>query len=520
MRRVGVESESAFLQERVARFGLWIGAISLAGLVVRMAAHIALGHAFETFLSLAWGAHLASCVCVLGLWTALKGKPRSRRAIEWLEVGGLWGAALGYQIVGLYLLPEARADYVVVLAMNVMFVGRAAFVPSSPRRTAWMTALIGLPMIGLFYASLAARPPDPATPPEAEWTRTLNAGIWWTFITMLCVVITRTIYGLRAQVREAKRLGQYQLEARLASGGMGEIYRARHALLRRPTAVKLIRPDRVGERTVARFEREAQRTAALTHPNTVTVYDYGRTEDGVFYYAMELLDGADLQTVIEETGPMPAGRACRILAQVAGALDEAHRAGLIHRDVKPGNVILVERGGEPDVAKVVDFGLVKAIDEQDLTVTEADKIVGTPLYVSPEAVAAPEALDGRADLYALGALGCFLLTGKPPFGGKSAIEVYTKHLELAPEPPSSQAPEPFDPGLDQLLLACLAKDPADRPQTAREVAVRLEDLLDRLPEWDALDAARWWKQHGPALRTRRDAALQSAPGSLTLAPQP
>ncbi|RZO61465.1 MAG: serine/threonine protein kinase [Sandaracinaceae bacterium] len=515
---MGAASESAFLQERVARFGLWIGAISLAGLVVRMAAHIALGNAFSSFLSLAWGAHLAACVFVLSLHLALRGAPRPRPVVEWLEVGGLWGAALCYQVVGLYLIPEARADYTVLLAMNVMFVGRAAFVPSSPRRTAWVTACIGAPMVALSYASLALRGPDPYTPPEAQWTRTLNASIWWIFITLLCVVITRTIYGLRAQVKEARRLGQYQLEALLAAGGMGEIYRARHALLRRPTAVKLIRPDQVGERTVARFEREAKRTAALTHPNTVTVYDYGRTDDGVFYYAMELLDGADLQTVIDETGPMPAGRACRILAQVAGALDEAHREGLIHRDIKPGNVILVERGGEADVAKVVDFGLVKAIDEQDLTVTEQDKIVGTPLYVSPEAVAAPETLDGRADLYALGALGYFLLTGKPPFGGKSAIEVYTKHLEDSPTPPSEHAAEPFDPALDRLLLACLAKDPDDRPQTAREVEVRLADLLERLPAWDAHDAARWWSEHGPRLRARRDAQQRSAPGSLTLAP--
>jgi serine/threonine-protein kinase len=493
--------EDAFLQARVARFGLFIGLISLAGFLVRSALHLALGNAPSTFLSSAWGAHLLAAVLLLGLFALLRGRPRRRRTVAALEVAGIFGAAVCYEVVGLHLLPEARSDYVLLLTLNVMFVGRAAFVPSSPTRTLWLTALAGVPLLALIYLDLRLGTPDPSMPPHAAETRTLNAAVWWTFITMLSVLITRTIYGLRREVRQARRLGQYQLEELLAVGGMGEVYRARHAMLRRPTAVKLIRPERVGERALARFEREAKLTAGLSHPHTVTVYDYGRTEEGVFYYAMELLEGADLQTVVELTGPLPPGRACRILAQVAGALAEAHAAGLIHRDVKPGNILLVERGGDADTAKVVDFGLVKDAAEDDLGLSEDGRILGTPLYVSPEAIADPDAVDERSDLYALGAVAYFLLTGRPPFRGKTPLDVYRQHLESLP-PPLDTA-EPLDPTFERVILECLEKAPRFRPQSAREVEIRLLDAAERLEPWDAYDAKRWWAEHGPALRARQ-----------------
>jgi len=205
-----------------------------------------------------------------------------------------------------------------------------------------------------------------------------------------------------------RRLGQYTLERKIGAGGMGIVYRASHAMLRRPTAIKLLPPDRAGEASIARFEREVQMTAQLSHPNTVAIYDYGRTPEGVFYYAMEYLDGINLEDLVRTYGAQPAGRVLAILDQVCGALAEAHERGLVHRDIKPANIILTERGGEPDVAKVVDFGLVKPIvtDDPRLTMSMPGVMTGTPLYLSPESLTSPESGDPRSDLYALGAVGC------------------------------------------------------------------------------------------------------------------
>src|SRR6185503_3012449 len=211
------------------------------------------------------------------------------------------------------------------------------------------------------------------------------------------------------EVRDARRLGRYTLLEKIGEGGMGAVYSVRHAMLRRPTAMKLLPPQKFGAQNVARFEREVQLTARLTHPNTIRIFDYGRTPDGIFYYAMEYLDGANLAEVIAEGGPMPAGRVIHILDQVAGALTEAHGIGLIHRDVKPANIILTEQGGVPDVAKILDFGLVKEMGETGADpLTHADTLTGTPMYMSPEAIAAPDQVDARADLYALGAVGYYL----------------------------------------------------------------------------------------------------------------
>ena len=227
------------------------------------------------------------------------------------------------------------------------------------------------------------------------------------------------------------------------------VYRARHALLRRPTAVKLLQPDKAGVENLLRFEREVQLTATLSHPSTVVIFDYGRTPEGVFYYAMEYLDGLDLERLVRVDGPQPAGRIIHILAQVCGALAEAHDAGLIHRDVKPANIILTERGGMPDIPKVVDFGLVKqfaTLGSADTAttvvgVTAANTIVGTPLYLSPEAITGRD-LDGRSDLYALGAVGYYLLTGEPVFSATSIVEVSAHHLHSVPVPPVGTEPAP------------------------------------------------------------------------------
>jgi serine/threonine-protein kinase len=273
---------------------------------------------------------------------------------------------------------------------------------------------------------------------------------------------------------------------------MGVVYRARHARLKRPTAVKLLSPGKVGSQTVERFEREVQITARLTHPNTVAVFDYGRTLDGVFYYAMEYLEGISLETLVAEDGPQPPGRVVHVLRQVCGALVEAHGLGLVHRDIKPANVILCERGGVPDVAKVLDFGLVKDLALPGVAaLTQSDVILGTPLYMAPEALVAPDRVGPRTDLYGLGAVGFFLLTGSPVFTGQNTVEVLAHHLHTRPARPSERLGRPLPPSLEDLVLGCLEKDPDRRPRDARALLDALDGALGVEP-WTEANARAWW----------------------------
>jgi serine/threonine protein kinase len=284
------------------------------------------------------------------------------------------------------------------------------------------------------------------------------------------------------------RLGPYTLEDKIGEGAMGEVYRARHALLRRATAIKVLARD-VSEPERSRFEAEVQLTAELRHPNTVSVYDYGRAPDGTPYYAMELLEGETLQQLVEREGPQGPQRVIHILLQVCAALGDAHRANLIHRDVKPDNVFLCRQGGLTDVVKLLDFGLVKRIGgAAGAGITKADTIVGTPLYMSPESILAPETVDARSDLYALGAVGYFLLTGTPVFRGNGVVEVCGHHLHTTPERPSVRSGRRIPPALERLLMDCLAKDPAQRPHSAEELACRLRACSDAS---DSEGSAAW-----------------------------
>jgi serine/threonine-protein kinase len=275
-------------------------------------------------------------------------------------------------------------------------------------------------------------------------------------------------------------------------------------MLRRPAAIKLLPPDRYGAESVARFEREVQLTAQLTHPNTIRIFDYGRTPDGIFYYAMELLEGANLAEVIEEGGPMPAARVIHILDQVLGALIEAHGVGLIHRDIKPANIFLTQQGGVPDVPKVLDFGLVKQVGqpEVDPGLSLATSLTGTPLYMAPEAITTPDQIDARADLYALGAVGYFLLTGQEVFNGRTVIEVCGHHLHSPPVSPSERLGAPVSADLEGLILTCLAKHPDRRPADARALRTALRTCGDA-GRWTETDARRWLGQHAAGLRTRQ-----------------
>jgi eukaryotic-like serine/threonine-protein kinase len=278
------------------------------------------------------------------------------------------------------------------------------------------------------------------------------------------------------------------------------VYRARHAMMKRPVAIKLLPAEAAGQEAIMRFEREVQLTSQLSHPNTVVIHDYGRTHEGTFYYVMEHIDGATLDQVSVASGPMPSGRVIHILDMVAGALGEAHERGLVHRDVKPANILLGPRGGEPDVAKVLDFGLVRAVTSKS-DVTHAGNIMGTPLFMSPEAIKSPDRVDGRSDLYSLAAVAYYLLSGLYVFQSESALEICGKHLHQVPDPLSDRVPG-IDLHLERIVMACLAKDPADRPASARELC----EALARCPSygtWTSAMARAWWTTHERLLQPKR-----------------
>ncbi len=305
---------------------------------------------------------------------------------------------------------------------------------------------------------------------------------------------------------EAQQLGQYELEEKLGVGGMGVVYKGRHAMLRRATAIKMLDVDKVNDASIKRFEHEVQITCQLNHPNTIAIYDYGRTPEGVFYYAMEYLDGLDLQALVEEYGPQSESRVVRILLQICGSLFEAHSLGLVHRDIKPANVMLNRRGSEPDVVKVLDFGLVKAMDEQKQTgLTATGSLTGTPLYMSPEAIQSPNLVDARSDLYAVGAIGYFLITGSPVFEAESIVELCRNHVSKEPESLSDRLGKTVSAELEGAILACLEKSPFKRPQTARDLANLLKKCT-AATAWNAEEADLWWGRHE---RTEADPETKS-----------
>jgi serine/threonine-protein kinase len=308
---------------------------------------------------------------------------------------------------------------------------------------------------------------------------------------------TRTISRLRRQVVEARQLGQYRLLRRIGSGGMGEVYLAEHQLLKRPCALKLIRPaDAAESSTMERFEREVRLTATLSHPNTVEVFDYGRGEDGTYYYVMEYLPGLNLAELVESHGPMPPGRVVYLLRQVCGALREAHSAGLIHRDIKPSNIFAARRGGMDDVAKLLDFGLVRAAaTTKAVHLSVEGQILGTPLFMSPEQAMGGHELDERSDIYSLGGVAYYLLTGRPPFNNSTGIEAMIAHARdpvVAPSKVRSDVPE----DLERVVLRCLAKDPSDRFQNAESLERALGEC-GCTDNWDRCQAARWWRRFAP-----------------------
>jgi eukaryotic-like serine/threonine-protein kinase len=340
--------------------------------------------------------------------------------------------------------------------------------------------------------------------------------------TLLAVALAIAVFGshriqvLEAQAFEAQQLGQYRLKRRLGSGGMGEVYLAEHLLLRRPSAVKLIRPEQAGDPTnLLRFEREVQAMATLTHCNTVEIYDYGHSDDGTFYYVMEYLPGQNLEHLITCYGPLPPGRAIHLLRQVCRALREAHDVGLLHRDIKPSNIIACERGGVYDVVKLLDFGLVQEtkLGQDGGRLTQHGTIIGSPPYMSPEQAAGRSVLDARSDIYSLGAVAYFVLTGQPPFVRETAMMMLMAHAYDPVVPPQKVRPEiPAD--LQAVVLRCLEKDPSRRFPDAHSLE-RALGACAAADQWTEEQAALWWHEH-PLITTGEKEPLLDLPTRLAV----
>jgi len=333
------------------------------------------------------------------------------------------------------------------------------------------------------------------------------------------VITSRTLYSLRKSVHHAKRLGNYLIKKELGQGGMGKVYLAEHALIVRPTAVKVLEAgDTESLNALQRFEQEVQLSASLTHPNTISIYDYGRSGTNVFFYAMEYLDGMDLEQFVQRFGPLSPARVVHILEQACGSLAEAHARGIIHRDIKPSNLFLTQRGGVCDFVKVLDFGLAKQVKAAgDVSLTKSGTLFGTPRYIAPEAIYGSEKNDARSDLYNLGGVAYWLLTGRPPFASDSSVELLVDHVKTVPERPSELVEMDIPPDLENIVMQCLEKAPADRFQSATELRAALKSL-SLAQQWDEAAARKWWELHGlwheavagTAWESRQGAAVSQA----------
>ncbi len=489
------DAEREFYQQRVAVFGK-VGCLLSVVFYLMVNVLSQLGQARS---ALYWVTDVANAstlgvAAVLGLlWLVGRGRPRSAATLRALDVGGTLAICAGSAVHGWLGWEYAGFRFNALMAITNILIFRAILLPSPVRRTLIVGALAFLPsVIPAWWIWLHETSGDAS---RLQMQMALFTG-WAVVAVAVSSVVSLVVYGLRRRARQAMRLGQYQLERMIGSGSAGDVYLARHAMLRRPTAIKLLRPDLAGERNIQQFENEVQQTSQLTHPNTVSVYDYGRTPDGIFYYAMEYLPGMNLMDLVRRFGPLTPARVIHVLRQACGSLEEAHAAGLVHRDIKPGNMILCQRGGVRDVVKVVDFGLVKAFTAEGVEDGEGT-IHGTPSYLAPESIKTPDEADHRADIYALGVTGYVLLAGVHPHNGEDMVAIFMKHLHSTPARPSEHLGRPLPADLEDVVLGCLAKDRADRPQSAADLRHALDDCHDA-GRWSQTDSERWWREHDGA----------------------
>ena len=508
------DEDRILLNGRLAFFGRVIFTLSIGFFLITFVMHAAMKDSLLDYLSSRPVLFDLGATAVFGVaWILCRSGRRSSAELNAIDIAGLIaGVGLFALMCGAEMTDVAKESlYVQISITMAVVVTRAVIVPGTARRTLWLSVAAATPLVLLTCYSYMRLPAQmKSAHPWAGVVTITYVSTWAALIVAVATLTSRVIYGLQERVRAVTQLGQYTLEEKLGEGGMGLVYKARHALLRRPTAVKLLPAELVGNLSVKRFEREVQLTSSLTHPNTIAIYDYGHTPDGIFYYAMEYLEGLTLDDLITYDGPQPAARVVHILRQVCGALAEAHGIGLIHRDIKPANLMLCIRGGIPDYVKVLDFGLVKETSrDEGVEVTNAGTLLGTPSFLAPEAIGNYEAIDARADIYALGASCYQLLAGVPVFHAATVIEMCAAHLHKVPEPPSMRSGRRIPPYLEELVLSCLAKDPNTRPSSANEIL----EVLDRRSDvdaWSLADARQWWDRRAKEIARLAHAERQTS----------
>jgi eukaryotic-like serine/threonine-protein kinase len=445
---------------------------------------------------------LASLMGLSLAWLCFRLEPRTL-----LDIAVVYEIALGFLIaVQSHSAPieyqQGSRGWPVVAVWMITF---AILIPNTRRKTILATlATAAMDPAGLVVHLLAGAPvPSPS-------------GLFLIFFPIfiaaaIAIVLSRILYDLTVAVSRAQELGSYHLVRPLGRGGMGEVWQAEHRMLARPAAIKLIRSDGLGAHApevLKRFEREAKATAALRSPHTVAVYDFGLTEDGAFYYVMELLTGLNLDMLVGQHGPVPPERAVYLLLQVCESLEEAHARELVHRDIKPANIFVCRYGLAYDFVKLLDFGLVRSTGfAEDTRLTATGVVAGSPEYMAPEIARSERDFDARVDIYSLGCVAYWLVTGKPVFEGASPVDVLIEHVQASPAPPSQRARQPIPPELEAIILSCLQKDPARRPQSARELAEALQAVP--VTPWTPERAAQWWRN--VSLASPEDAGARETP---------
>lgn len=458
-------------------------------------------HALQTNLAtlagaILFGFHVAATIILGGAWLVLR--RRDEISLQWLRFWELTTFGLPaafFVVVEYFIVLYSCRDGVMDFPEGgwlVLIYTYALFIPNPFRRAAIVIGVLAATPMLLLFGMLWWYP---SVWQAATFNQVSGLVVVFALAGVSSIWGVDIIGSLRREAFEARQLGQYTLTRRIGAGGMGEVYLAEHQLLKRPCVVKLIRPDKAGNpKTLVRFQREVHATAKLSHWNTIEIFDYGRTGDGTFYYVMEYLPGMNLGDLVEHYGPLPPERVIYLLRQTCDALNEAHAVGLIHRDIKPANIFAAQRGGVYDVAKLLDFGLVKPLVEEEGTkLTVEGAIAGSPLFMSPEQALGESRPDARSDIYSLGAVAYYLLTGHPPFESDKPLKVMFAHAHEVVTPPSKLRPDlPKD--LEAMVMRCLAKDPAARFQTA----VGLRDALascESANRWDRKVAAEWWANH-------------------------